>query len=156
MAIFCRMISVTFVKNWMCATWFYFVRINMILNWSLPSLTLLCVSIAVAVFLGQPFLQTLSADKTTITLSWGVPSGSVVTSYVVSWERDSSMVCPYEDEGSITIPTSDESYNTIISGAEEDSRYFVSVTAVNSDENTTSNIATVSTDEDSKFIEWRL
>ena len=104
-------------------------------------------------FLGQPFLQTLSADKTTITLSWGVPSGSVVTSYVVSWERDSSMVCPYEDEGSITIPTSDESYNTIISGAEEDSRYFVSVTAVNSDENTTSNIATVSTDEDSKFIE---
>ena len=108
--------------------------------------------LVIPVFLGQPVFQTLSADKTTITLSWAVPSGSVVTSYVVMWERDSSMGCPYEDEGSMTISTSDESYNTTISGVQEDSRYFVSVTAVNSDDNTTSNITTASTDEDGKYL----
>ena len=90
-----------------------------------------------------------------MTLSWVVPSGSVVTSYVVVWERDSSMRCPYEDEGSMTISTSDESYNTTISGVQEDSRYFVSVTAVNSDDNSTSNITTLSTDEDSKYLATR-
>ena len=128
---------------------------NMLLSTSLflsLPLPFSCVSIVIAVFLGQPFFQTLNADKTTITLSWAVPSGSVVTSYVVMWERDSSMGCPYEDEGSMTISTSDDSYNTTISGVQEDSRYFVSVTAVNSDGNTTSNITNVSTDEDSKYL----
>ena len=113
------------------------------------------VYLVIPVFLGQPFFQTLSAGKTTITLSWAVPSGPVVTSYVVMWERDSSMGCPYEDEGSMTISTSDESYNTTISGVQEDSRYFVSVTAVNSDDNSTSNITTLSTDEDSKYLATR-
>ena len=65
------------------------------------------------------------------------------------------MGCPYEDEGSMTISTSDESYNTTISGVQEDSEYFVSVTAVNSDDNTTSNITTASTDEDSKYLATR-
>ena len=106
----------------------------------------------VPVFLGQPFFLSVSAYKTTITLVWMVPSGSVVTGHVVMWERDSSVVCPYEDEGDITIPSPVLSQGYTIIGFQEDSRYSVSVTVFNSVENRTTNVTTVTTDEDSKFM----
>ena len=105
----------------------------------------------VPVFLGQPSILSIISSTTTITLTWAVPSGSVVTDYVVTWERDTSMACPlYEDEGSINISTSALNYSTIITGLQEDSIYFIKVTAVNSDTNTTSNISNVFTYEDRK------
>ena len=66
---------------------------------------------------------------TSISLSWSVPSGSVVTSYEVMWQRDTSVGCSDEDEGSTTITDGSTSYE--IMGLEEDSSYTISVTAVN-------------------------
>ena len=106
----------------------------------------------VPVFLGQPFFQNFNADKTTISLVWMVPSGSVVTGHMVMWERNSSVGCPYENDGEITITSPVLSQGYTITGAQEDSRYFVSVTVFNSVENRTSSIVTVTTDEDSKFM----
>ena len=109
------------------------------------------------VFVGQPSIESLSAEETTITLTWAVPSGSVVTDYVVTWERDTSMECPlYEDEGSVNISTSALSYTTIITGLQEYSTYFITVTAVNSDTNTTSNISTTTTDDARKWTNFTL
>ena len=107
-------------------------------------------AIVVPVFLGLPSIESLSANETAITPTWAVPNGSVVTDYVVTWERDTSMGCPYEDEGSINISTSALSYTTTITGLQEDSTYFITVTAVNSDMNSTSSVSTIETDEDSK------
>ena len=73
---------------------------------------------------------------TSITLSWSVPSGSVVTSYEVMWQRDTSGECPDEDEGSTTITDGSTSYT--IRELEEDSTYIITVTAVFSVGNTNS------------------
>ena len=70
-----------------------------------------------------------STTATTISLSWSVPSGSVVDSYEVMWERDTSGECPDEDEGSATITDGSTSYT--ITGLEEDSSYTITVTATN-------------------------
>ena len=40
---------------------------------------------------------------TSISLSWSVPTGSVVTQYLVEWQRDTSDGCSDEDEGSVTV-----------------------------------------------------
>ena len=73
--------------------------------------------------LGAPFI---TATSIFITLS--VPSGSVVDSYEVMWERDTSVGCSDEDEGSATIIIS--LYD--ITGLYEDSSYTIAVTASNS------------------------
>ena len=65
---------------------------------------------------------------TSISLSWSVPD-SVVTSSVVSWQRDTSVGCPDEDEGS--TPVTGSSTSTTLSGRQEDSIYFITVTAFN-------------------------
>ena len=70
-----------------------------------------------------------STTATTISLSWSVPSGSVVDSYEVMWERDTSGECPDEDEDSATITDGSTSYT--ITGLEEDSSYTITVTATN-------------------------
>ena len=62
--------------------------------------------------------------------SWSVPSGSVVTSYVVMWQRDTS-VCPGDDEGSMSVTTTDISTSHTITIQQEDSDYSITVTAVN-------------------------
>ena len=65
---------------------------------------------------------------TTISITWtGI--GSVVDSYEVMWERDTSGECPGVDEGSATITGGSTSYT--ISGLEEDSSYTITVTATN-------------------------
>ena len=66
---------------------------------------------------------------TSISLSWSVPSGSVVTSYEVMWQRDTSGDCSDEDEDSHT--TADGSTNHEIMGLEEDSTYSITVRAMN-------------------------
>ena len=71
-----------------------------------------------------------TTTATTISLSWSVPSGSVVTSYVVMWQRDTSM-CPGDDEGSMSVTTTDISTSHTITVQQEDSDYVITVTAVN-------------------------
>ena len=76
-----------------------------------------------------PDQPSVTVNSTTISLSWSVPSGSVVDSYEVVWERDTSGECPDEDEGSVTITDGSTSYT--ITGLEEDSSYTITVTATN-------------------------
>ena len=85
---------------------------------------------------------------TSISFSWSVPNGSVVTSYEVAWQRDTSGECPDMDEDSDTISasvtydnytglvegssgnTSYDNYYSIL-GLEEGSSYTITVTASN-------------------------
>ena len=69
---------------------------------------------------GQPSVTVSSTTATTISLSWSVPSGSVVDSYEVVWETDSSATIT---DGSITSYT--------ITGLEEETNYTITVTATN-------------------------
>ena len=77
---------------------------------------------------GQPSVTVSSTTATTISLSL-TSAGSVVDSYEVVWERDTSGECPDEDEGSATITDGSLSYT--ITGLEEDSSYTITVTATN-------------------------
>ena len=65
---------------------------------------------------------------TTISISWTI-AGSVVDSYEVMWQRDTTGECPNEDEGSATITDGSTSYT--ITGLEEYSNYAITVTASN-------------------------
>ena len=78
---------------------------------------------------GQPSVSVDSTTATSITISWSVPSGSIVDSYDVMWERDTSGKCPDEDEGNATI-TSGSTSHTIME-VEEDSSYTITVIASN-------------------------
>ena len=80
----------------------------------------------------MPSVTVAATTATAIFLSWSVPSGSVVTSYEVMWQRDTSVGCSDEDEGSGTRNTNAISTGYGISGREEDSLYRITVTAVNS------------------------
>ena len=80
-------------------------------------------------YIGKLSVIVSSTTATTISLSWSVPSGSVVDSYEVMWERDTSGECPDEYEGSATITDGSTSYT--ITGLEEDSNYTITVTATN-------------------------
>ena len=66
---------------------------------------------------------------TSISISWSVPSDSVVTSYEVVWQRDTSGDCPNEDQGNSTLTGGSTSYDLV--GLEENSRYTVTLTASN-------------------------
>ena len=70
-----------------------------------------------------------SSTVTTNYITWSTPSGSVVESYVVMWQRDTSGECPDEDIGSTTITDGSLSYK--ITGLKEDSSYTITVTASN-------------------------
>ena len=69
-----------------------------------------------------------STTATTILLSW-TSAGSMVDSYEVMWERDTSGECPDEDRNSMSFSGSSTSHT--IAGLEEDSNYTVIVRAVN-------------------------
>ena len=63
-----------------------------------------------------------STTATTISLSWSVPSGSVVESYEVTWEREGI-------RSSTTITDGSTSYN--ITGLEAEANYTITVAASN-------------------------
>ena len=78
---------------------------------------------------GQPTVSLISITATTISLFLSNTSGSVVTEYLIQWQRDTSVGCSDEDQDSTTITDGSTSYT--ISGLEEDSRYTITVTASN-------------------------
>ena len=81
---------------------------------------------------GQVMLNEVSTTTaTSISLSWSVPTGSVVTQYLVEWQRDTSVGCTDEDQGNTTI-TDGSTVSYDIPELEENSRYIVTVTASNS------------------------
>ena len=73
-------------------------------------------------------MVSISATATSISLSW-TSGGSEGVSYVVEWQRDTSVGCSDEDQDNTTITDGSTSYT--ISGLEEDSRYTITVTASN-------------------------
>ena len=81
---------------------------------------------------GQVMLNEVSTTTaTSISLSWNVPTGSVVTQYLVEWQRDTSVGCTDEDQANTTI-TDGSTVTYDIPELEENSRYIVTVTASNS------------------------
>ena len=70
------------------------------------------------------------AEAFTVSLSW-TSAGSVVDSYEVMWQRDTSASgdCPDEDEGSMLVPGGSTSYT--ITGLAGVSSYSITVTATN-------------------------
>ena len=77
---------------------------------------------------GKPSITTINLSSTSISLSWSVPSGSVVTSYEVMW---TSGECPGGVlSGSTTISGSSVSHT--ITGLRGDTTYTIIVTAYNS------------------------
>ena len=105
------------------------------------------MSVSVIPVPGQPSVAVDSTTPTTISLSWSVPSGSVVTSYVVMWQRDTS-VCPGDDDGSMSVTTTDISTSRTITVQQEDRAYTITVTAVNAAGNSAaSNTVTATTGE---------
>ena len=95
----------------------------------------------------MPSVTVVTTTATSISLTWSVPSGSVVSSYEVMWQRDTSVGCSDEDEDSRTINTNSISTAYTISGLEEDSLYRITVTAVNSIANIISDTVTAMTEE---------
>ena len=91
----------------------------------------------------------MSTSPTTISLSW-TRAGSVVDSYEVMWQRDTSGDCPDEDEGNMTL--TDGSLGFTITRLEEDSNYTITVMAMNSNYMATSNIVIGITQESGKVI----
>ena len=70
---------------------------------------------------------------TSITLSWTAPS-SVVDTYEVKWERNTTRKCSDVDEGSAII--TDYSTNYTITRLQEDSAYTITMTMFNAFGNT--------------------
>ena len=70
-------------------------------------------------------ISVVSTTASSITLSGGVPSGSVADSYEVMWQRDTSIGCSKVHEGSATSIG-------VITDLHEDSSYTITVTASNS------------------------
>ena len=78
---------------------------------------------------GRPNIGVEFTTATSISLSWSVPNGSVVVTYKVMWQRNTSGECPDEDEGSISLTDGFNNYEIV--GLEEDSSYSITVTASN-------------------------
>ena len=72
-----------------------------------------------------------TTTATSISLSWSVPTDSVVTQYLVEWQRDTSVGCTDEDQGNTTI-TDGSTVSYDIPELEENSRYMMTVTVSNS------------------------
>ena len=102
-----------------------------------------------------PIASVESTTATTISLSW-TSAGSVVDSYEVMWQRDTSGVCPDENVGSTTLTDGSTSYT--ITGLEESSNYIITVIAMNANDMATSNNVTGFTQESGlilSFFEFR-
>ena len=78
----------------------------------------------------QVLSGTPTVTATTITITGSVPSGSVVTGFVVEWQRDTSVGCSDEDEDRVSVNGAFTSY--ITTGLEPGNRYTITVTVSNS------------------------
>ena len=78
---------------------------------------------------GKPEIVITVTANTTV-LSWSVPSGYVVTGFLIKLRRQSSVGCMYEHQKSTTIAGGSATSHTI-PGLEEDSTYTITVTASN-------------------------
>ena len=79
---------------------------------------------------GQASVSVTSITATSISLSWSVPSGSVVTSYEVMWQALSSGDEDNDDEGSGTSGSITSTSYTI-QELESNTVYSVTVTVTN-------------------------
>ena len=82
---------------------------------------------------------------TAITISGSVPDDSLVTTFVVKWQRHTSIGCSNKDRGSITKTSISSSYR--ITGLEPGNRYTITVTALNGAGSAVSNAVTATTTE---------
>ena len=71
-----------------------------------------------------------TVTATTIRITGSVSSGSVVTGFVVEWQRDTSVGCYDEDERTMSVNGAFTSYT--IAGLESGNRYTIRVTVSNS------------------------
>ena len=100
------------------------------------------LSVPSAPVLNDPTIVT----TTFIRITGSVPSDSVVTAFVVEWQRDTSVGCSYEDERTISLSGDFTSYT--IMGLEPGNRYTITVTVSNSAGNApVSNTVTAMTPE---------
>ena len=86
---------------------------------------------------GQPRINVTSISSTSISLSWSVPSGSVVTSYEVIWRALSSGDEANDDGGSGTSGSITSTSYTI-QELESNTVYSVTVTVTNASGSTVS------------------
>ena len=70
--------------------------------------------------------ETPTVTATTITITGTVPSGSVVTGFMVEWQRDTSVGCSDGDEDRVSMNGAFTSYT--ITGLEPGNRYTITVT----------------------------
>ena len=96
---------------------------------------------------GQPVLVSESAE-TTISISWSVPSGSVVEQYEVEWSSHQCPNGPVEGNTTLTGATTNFTMQELRAGTE----YNVSVTPINSAGNFTSDILNIHTLEMGEYI----
>ena len=82
---------------------------------------------------------------TAITISGSVPDDSLVTKFVVKWQRDTSIGCSNKDHGSINKTSISSSYR--ITGLEPVNRYTITVTVFNEAGSAVSNSVTATTTE---------
>ena len=76
-----------------------------------------------------PVIHSARANATAINITHSIPSGSVVTGVFVHWQRDTSFGCPYTyDEG---YSSANNTSNVTVTGLEEDSRYYITLRAIN-------------------------
>ena len=88
---------------------------------------------------GQPSVTVRSVSATTISLSWRVPSGSVVDSYEVMWEGHGT-------RSSTTLTDGSTSYT--ITGLEKDTSYTITVSATNAAGSAASHSVIIVTEEE--------
>ena len=88
----------------------------------------------------QPHLSVTSITATSISLFWSVPSGSVVTSSVVTWLKSGS-------DASVSVTVSEAHINYTITELDSNTDYSVTVTVINGAGSATSSPILVSTSE---------
>ena len=93
---------------------------------------------------GQPAVTVFTVSTTHIGIYWSVPSGSVVDSYEIMWQRD-TRGCPGVTGSSVTVDGDTTSHT--IEGLEEYITYTITVNATNAVGSAVSDQATQRTRE---------